>query len=165
MRTIFVLLACIVIAGCGDERVVKPPLPDIQMTVTVTPSSAGPGNPARIAAQVINSGVTPRSREGGCSFWGGVVRLSTFDRFFNRVYLWNPLTRPLCPDGWYRFSPGERLNAEAMFDGKLYSNSGKEEDAMDGTYTFVVSFSSWREGEPPGQDVIEQLVTVRWTSK
>jgi hypothetical protein len=165
MRTLLVLVSFVLVSGCRDNIVLKPLSPDVQMTLKVSPSAASPGHPARIAAQVVNSGVTPIWREGGCSYWGGIARLSVIDPLSNRVNLWNPLTLPLCPDGRFEFSPGARLNAAAIFDGTLYTDSGIQENALDGVYTFIVIFSSWQDGRAAGATTNEQLITVTWSSK
>lgn len=166
MRTAMVLGICLLSVGCSKDSILMTRMPEVGMNLKASPVSVGPGNPATITAEAFNYGRTTIWRNEGCSYWGPGMSLQVyFGTDPNQVYLWNPLTVPLCPDGKVRFSPGEQLKSAVQFDGNLFGPSGNHLDAQTGTYTVVVRFGTWTDGETWPGTVIERRVSLQWSSK
>lgn len=162
MRWILCLSMCIVFVACGGEDNLQPPMQEVELTVTVTPSPADPQHPAAITAEAVNATMERRDRYDGCGLWGQGMTLEILDPESQVVYLWDPTVVTLCPVGEVPFEPGQHVHSAARFDGQLFTETGTPFMAPTGTYTVVVRFETRRHGETPRRDVAEQRTTFEW---
>jgi len=160
MRSIGLLLALAALAGCGDHATTAPVTGGVHMELQVAPAVAGPGTPATVVATASNDGVT-RIREDGCNYMNGMAA-EFRDPAGTRVYLDNPLFRPLCPEVTTTFERGRKIEARWSFDGELWDATGQSMHAASGDYTVIVRFATYVNAQRADPQSIEQQATIHW---
>jgi hypothetical protein len=165
MRTVAVIIVCLLIAGCDRDVILQVPGPAVGLSVTARPSVGSRVNPVTITAEVVNWGSVPRICHAGCDYPAPGMGFQIFDPSSKEVFLTDPRTRPACPDYSLSFLPREKFTGVMMFDGTLFGSNGDSLVTQEGTYTVIVSFRSWRDFQSAEPSVAMNRTTFRWTTQ
>ncbi len=164
MRAVALLTFCSLIGPCTSDFGVQPQVANVQLTLQVAPSFAGPASPATISAEAANLGPGASEHADGCGAGIHGLELQLLNPQSRPVYLSDPRFRLLCPTYYAIFRPGETVSGEWQFTGTLYDSAGNQFQAGRGPYTAIVSFqfSSGMRGEV--DSTIHQQASFSWIS-
>jgi hypothetical protein len=157
--------AFILVAGCDRAVVLESPLPDIKLTATATPPAGSFTNPVTITARAVNIGSSPVTCGAGCSFIGPGMTFQIVAPDSTEVFVFDPRTRPLCPDYILTIPPREEVMGLIIFDGNLFASNGGRLVPQEGLYSVIVSFRSFSGRVNDEGIVIKNRVTFRWSSQ
>jgi hypothetical protein len=148
------------LSGCSTPT--RPPDSEVTLELSVSPTSAQPGDVVTAEATFSNRGRTTVYYSKGCSTVMG-IGFGLLDPAGRPVDLANPRVQPACADDIVELRPHEEKTATLRFDGTLYTYASAY-PAPVGTYTLIASFAYQRTKDASGTIALERRATFRWNS-
>jgi hypothetical protein len=145
--------------GCGQDAATPIPREGVELSLTLSASSAGPGEVIKAYAVLTNHGPGSVMHPDGCSF---VRRMGVFVLAPDGSLFDDGSPQPLCPDHCcVEMEAGVSSTATLEFDGTLYNpRPGPTRYAERGNYTYVVRFDAT---DANGERILlERRATFRW---
>ena len=151
--------------GCARETT-RPPVAQVRIALSPTPSTGGPSHPVALVVRVTNAGAT-RVWHCECCGCGNGIHVTVLGPDGQTVALHDPnAIGPACPDGEVPLLGGGALEAHEAFTGTLFERDSHSAPsptypAPAGTYTAIAGFSYTT--VPGGEGIsVERRATFVW---
>ena len=148
------------LAGCTSPT--RPEI-DVQLDLSLSAASAGPGDIVTATATVRNLGKTAIYHCECCGC--GVVDFGVLDHYGSPVEVVDPRTpRPACADDLTAaLLPKKQKHAVLTFNGTLYDSTGSPYAAPRGKYTIIAQFTYRHSAVPSDHvSVLQKEATLGW---
>ena len=148
-----------VLRGCSSPT--QPPDAPVTLELSVSPTSAQPGEVVTGVATVSNRGGTSIHYLEGCGSATWIFGL--LDPEGRPVDLADPRVQPACVDQRVVLRPHEEKSVTLRFDGTLYAYASAH-PAPPGTYTLIARFSYQRTQDASTSVVLEKRARFTWAA-